>query len=71
MSEQDAWGVVGEYADAFDGFRLEVEKLKEENKRLRDAIQWVLSDMMYKAPEQFNAELAHTWYVHLRLSLDT
>jgi hypothetical protein len=70
MSEQDAWGVVGEYADAFDGFRLEVDKLKEENKRLRDAIKWVLTDMQYKAPEQFNEELVGTWYVHLLLALE-
>jgi hypothetical protein len=46
-----------------------VYKLIAENKRLREALEWVVKDMCYKAPEQLCPALIERWYNHLQQAL--
>jgi cell division protein FtsB len=55
--------------DPASGQYREYDELVAERDRLRDAIQWVINDMNYNAPEQVNAELAVTWWSRLSVAL--
>ena len=47
-------------------FAAEIERLTRERDRYCAAVEWVLMDMAYKAPEQMNAALAMRWADRLR-----
>jgi hypothetical protein len=44
---------------------------KEENIKLREAIQWVVNDMGYKPPELVDYQLAGVWYTRLNGALSS
>lgn len=44
------------------------EAVVRENERLRAEVQWVLTDMQYKAPEQLR-EMLPVWFAHLHAAL--
>ena len=44
----------------------ELDALQAELARVREAVDWVLNDMQYKAPEQVGPALAVIWYSKLK-----
>lgn len=46
-----------------------MQNAADEIEQLRDAIEWVLKDMSYKAPELWNYEIGQRWFARLQDSL--
>lgn len=68
MSDHDKWM---DSVKAHTNTLKACQRLEAEVARLREAINWVLKDMSYKAPEQMDAEMAARWAERLGAAVNS
>ena len=53
-----------------EGCGVDVFVKSNDHDRLRDAVEWVIRDASYKAPEQIDAEITERWLARLKSALE-